>query len=435
MFAYLLQVTLCLAVFYGPYAAFLRKETFFAINRWYLLGTLGLSVCAPLLLLLPEDFFFTKHNSTLMYTLEPITVGIQEVRNSLTPSASDSIWMIIALSVYWIGVILLVFRFAMNLRSILKLYQHGEHVKGRHRIIYSSHPHQPFSFFHWIFLSKDHGLNPEELEEVLTHESVHAAAWHSLDVLFTELARTILWPSPLIYLYHKSLRRVHEYLADAEVLRHSTLKNYGQLLFSQATSGIQFALVHHFFQSHLKNRIFMMTKHKSNRIALVKYVSLLPIAILIMAIFAFRDSADRASQYDISGWFVHDSIPSQVYKVVDEMPRFPGCEDSGLISEELNQCALQKMLEHVYAQIKYPKEARDLGVSGRVIVQFVVRKDGSVSDVQVIKSIGHGTDEVVLEVVKSMPRWRPGINEGKVVDVEFTLPIAFKLDGQANQEM
>jgi TonB family protein len=210
----------------------------------------------------------------------------------------------------------------------------------------------------------------------------------------------------MIYFYRKSLRRVHEYLADDSVLKQSSLKHYGELLISQSTSGMHLALANHFFQSQLKNRIIMMTRDKSPRIAMIKYIALLPIVLLTIALFAFRDGSDRVSSDDKT--IIHDSIPGQIYRVVDEMPRFPGCEDSGLTGDELYKCSVQKMLEHVYKHIQYPMKARDQKISGRVVVQFIVRNDGIISQPHVIKSIGFGTDEVVLGVLRSMPQWRPG---------------------------
>jgi TonB family protein len=120
-----------------------------------------------------------------------------------------------------------------------------------------------------------------------------------------------------------------------------------------------------------------------------------------------------------------------VFKVVDVMPRFPGCEDSGLTGDELFNCSVQKMLDYVYAQIKYPEAARKHGITGRVVAQFIVTADGRLTGAEVIKPLGYGTDEIVLEVIHSMPTWRPGYHQGKPVAVEMTLPVTFKLQGQS----
>ena len=112
------------------------------------------------------------------------------------------------------------------------------------------------------------------------------------------------------------------------------------------------------------------------------------------------------------------------------MPQFPGCSD---ISDKVERkaCADKKLLEFVYKNVKYPAIARENGIQGRVVVQFVVEKDGSVTDARVLRDIGAGCGDESLRVVNmmnSMPRkWVPGKQRGKAVRVQFTLPISYKL--------
>ena len=104
-----------------------------------------------------------------------------------------------------------------------------------------------------------------------------------------------------------------------------------------------------------------------------------------------------------------------VYQTVDEMPKFPGGE--------------QAMFKFISENVKYPQEAKDKNISGRVFVNFVVEKDGSVDEVKVLRSIGGGCDEEAVRVVKSMPKWTPGKQKGKPVRVSYIIPFVFKLDG------
>jgi protein TonB len=121
----------------------------------------------------------------------------------------------------------------------------------------------------------------------------------------------------------------------------------------------------------------------------------------------------------------------EIFKVVEQMPRFPGCENEN--SEANRQaCAQKKMLEYVYKNIKYPAIARENGIQGRVVIQFVVEKDGSVTDARVVRDIGAGCGAEGLRVVNSMnnmpQKWTPGKQRGKPVRVQFTLPVSFKLE-------
>lgn len=123
--------------------------------------------------------------------------------------------------------------------------------------------------------------------------------------------------------------------------------------------------------------------------------------------------------------------PDEIFKVVEEAPRFPGCEDKGS-NDEKKKCADEKMLQYLYKNIKYPNIAKENGVQGRVVVTFVVEKDGRITDAKVVRDIGGGCGEEALRVVNSMnemgERWKPGRQRGNPVRVQFNLPVAFKLN-------
>jgi len=124
----------------------------------------------------------------------------------------------------------------------------------------------------------------------------------------------------------------------------------------------------------------------------------------------------------------------EIFKIVEEMPRFPGCEDLSASIEEKKACSDQKLLEFIYKNIKYPQVARENGIEGTVVVQFVVNEDGSVSDAQLMRDIGAkcGEEAVrIIELMNNMPeKWAPGKQRGRAVRVMFTLPIKFRLEYQ-----
>ena len=112
--------------------------------------------------------------------------------------------------------------------------------------------------------------------------------------------------------------------------------------------------------------------------------------------------------------------------IAENMPRFPGCEDLGLSKEERRTCSEKKLLEYIYAHIEYPQIALQNGISGMVVVQFVVEKDGSITEAEVLKDIGGSCGREVLRVVDSMPTWIPGSQQGRKVRVMFRLPVRFE---------
>ena len=103
-----------------------------------------------------------------------------------------------------------------------------------------------------------------------------------------------------------------------------------------------------------------------------------------------------------------------VYQIVEEMPKFPGGEKA--------------LMDYVSNNVKYPEEAKNKNIAGRVFVSFVVEKDGSIGEVKVLRGIGGGCDEEAVRVIKGMPKWKPGMQKGKPVRVSYQIPIYFKLD-------
>jgi len=126
-------------------------------------------------------------------------------------------------------------------------------------------------------------------------------------------------------------------------------------------------------------------------------------------------------------------VEEEIFKVVEQMPRFPGCEDSGGTDKEKEDCAKQKMLQYIYKNLKYPAIARENGVEGMAVIQFVVEKDGSVADARIVRDPGAGTGDNALKVVNAMnnmgAKWTPGKQRGRPVKVQYTLPVKFKLEG------
>jgi TonB family protein len=118
----------------------------------------------------------------------------------------------------------------------------------------------------------------------------------------------------------------------------------------------------------------------------------------------------------LGGLSAPEDAPSNdsIYQIVDEMPQFPGGEKA--------------MMEYVAKNVKYPQEAKDKEIQGRVFVSFVIEKDGSVNEVKVLRSIGGGCDEEAVRVVKAMPKWKPGKQDGKPVRVSYMMPFFFKLE-------
>ena len=136
--------------------------------------------------------------------------------------------------------------------------------------------------------------------------------------------------------------------------------------------------------------------------------------ILFIALLSFGFMANAMAQhFDEGEEVIEQSESDKVFDVVDKMPSFPGGQGA--------------MYDFMAMNIQYPKGAEDYGIQGRVILTFIVKKDGSLSDVRVAKSEDPALDKEAVRLVKSMPKWSPGIEKGQFVNVKFTVPVTFRL--------
>ena len=574
MVQYCIEVTLAWTVFYLIYLLFLRRETFFRANRWYLLHTLWLGALLPYLRKIP--FSLTSSDNIIYDSVYYVNQSTQAVVASVSAETTSSIdWSTIILGLYLIGVIVTTMRLAVGLRKIKSLYKSGQKTKrGSYTLVMSEEFHLPFSFFKYVFLHQSF-LEDDNLKEIITHELKHINDLHTLDILLTEVIAILFWWNPLVYLYKREIKQNHEFIADAYASQNSTLKNYGQILLGQSSSGIELALTHQFFSSHLKKRITMLYTTKSARYKMSKYLVVLPCLFFFALLFSsntlvgdidslselqseatvldtipssqkeavapeselieirawapakktndIKDSPEsiknkkqyrptvhvsektwyidgvtdplivingKISETDQEHYFTKSKITKvtalsleesiakygqkgengaiefilnlksdepwvnafangfdnsdtsqpqntllikdlTVYKVVDKMPRFLGCDQTKLSESEKQKCSNSKLLEFVYTNLKYPASAKIEGIEGTVVAQFVVNEDGSVSHFKIARSVSTDCDAAVLDMFIEMTkakRWIPGMHEGEAVKVLYTIPVKFKLE-------
>lgn len=116
----------------------------------------------------------------------------------------------------------------------------------------------------------------------------------------------------------------------------------------------------------------------------------------------------------------------EIFKVVEDMPEFPGCEETS-DKQERSKCSQEKMIDFIYNNLEYPKIAGDNGVEGMVVIQFVVQKDGVLDNIKIVRDIGAGCGAEAERIVRKMPKWNPGKQRGRPVNVQFNLPVRFKM--------
>jgi TonB family protein len=431
MLNYILQVSACWGLFYLLYALVLSRTTFFSWNRAYLMLTLVISLLLPAM-----EWPATEATSGVAlqaaYYMQPITIGVQQLEvvvtgaptgNTTEATVSGFEWRQLFLLIYWLGVSIAGFRLLYGMGQVFKLYRMSNKEKQPNYTLVSTPTlHTPFSFFRWLFWSNALPYPKADAAKIVRHEQAHMNGWHSLDILIAEILGVVFWFNPLVYFYIRALRTVHEYLADEAVLHHSKKTTYGHLLIRQSQSGQAIALANHFSHVQLKKRILMMTKKKSHRHQLLRYVLTLP--LLAALAFAFTLPATPANPSSTA-----------VPEGNEPQPVFKGCEQLEL-EEAQQKCTTEKLMAFIQQNLKYPQAAKEAGQEGMAVVAFTVSKTGAVTDIEVVKSAGASLDNAALAVIRQLPNWIPAKDEnGQVVAAKMTLPFRFKLPADDGEEV
>ena len=428
---YILKSAACLAVFYLFYKLLMSRDTFHRFNRFALLGLLVLSSLLPLV---EASVNSPAAVQETMLTLEQLLLlaDIQPEGESMaaaTPSATV-LWLRAALLVYLTGIVFFIVRNLCSLARLGRLIRQGkrealdsylpDRKEKNVRLVVHDHDIAPFSWMHWIVIARKD--LEENGREILIHELAHIRNRHSWDLLLADLCIFVQWFNPAAWLLKQELQNIHEYEADETVLREGVnARNYQMLLIKKAVGTRLYSMANSFNHSSLKKRITMMLKEKSNPWARAKYLYILPLAALAVTAFARPEVsavADEISAVKVIAPAVHDSIQPNVQTAVaapssalDQMPEFPG--------------GMEALNTYLRNNIRYPQEAQKAGIQGRVIIQFIVSKDGSITDAEVVESVDPQLDAEGLRLIKNMPRWKPGMRKGQAIRVKQTLPIRF----------
>lgn len=280
---YILKANACLIGFYAFYGLFLRRSTFFVFNRVYLLAGLALSFVIPLLRIsVPAAVpWFDWTLAAEVHAPETAAAAVPLSGPEFVPAAPFPIWKLLA-GIYLTGCFLFLVRFISSFFRIARLKRSAEPLgSGRWRVRRTEGT-AAFSFFRTIFLPRS-GSGPLVLE----HEKVHVRQGHTVDLLFMETAVLLLWFNPFVFLYRRTLKLNHEYLADDRIVRREGgVENYLECILEQIGAGHPEHLVHAFGSRSLKKRIHMMTKNKTPRRYAWTYLLALPLLAALTLAFA-----------------------------------------------------------------------------------------------------------------------------------------------------
>lgn len=481
MFLYSIKSAMVLTMLYLPYMLLLRRESFFRFNRIVLLGILLLSLGLPLCNI---PWMSLDHKPVVQAAqLQMLELGIpvhvlpevQVVANNMAVNENPrfSVFMLVSV-IYIMGMIVLL---AMRLWQITRL-QYGlkqgalwQDDKQGVCIYCHSGDVASFSWMRNIVINeKDYD---EAGREIILHEMGHIHNRHSWDVVLLTLVQMLQWWNPLVYVLGISLRDVHEYEADDHVLQQGvSAQGYQLLLIRKAVGSGSYAFANSFNHSLTKKRITMMKKSKSNPWMKSKALYVIPVAALALSAFATpkfvapieetvpelegkgKENFPNPKALEGEKEKIKDEKPlvvlndkevfnknDSIYNVVKERAKFPGGDE---------EC-----FKFLSENVRYPELCLELGVQGRLIINFVVEKDGSISNVKNIRSYDMELPEVTVlaykkehpdskpvnakvveelfygeaqRVMKLMPKWEPAKDkDGNAVRSFYSLPFMFRL--------
>ena len=392
---YIAECAFCLALLYLPFWGLLRKETFFHYNRFVLLAITVLSFLLPLISI-PEITSQWTYSESISIQLEEINV----MTSGRTLSENIS-WKTILTIIYLSGTVTCLLYKTIDLVRLVHFIPRGclwVHTENGIHVHCHAHYVVPFSWMNHIVISeKDYEENGHN---ILLHEQAHIACGHSWDVLWLSFVEVLQWFNPFVWMLSKEIQDIHEYEADLTVLRKGiNARDYQLLIIQKVVGSSSYSFANNFNHSSLKKRITMMIIEKSNPWACMKYLYILPIVAICM-IACTQNTKSTASEYI-------------TYETVEEKPEYPG--------------GMGKLSKFLSSNLQYPLLSFENGVQGKVIVQFIIDKEGNVKDVAVATGVDPYLDAEALRIIKMMPKWKPGKHEGKEVNVKCTIPVGFRL--------
>ena len=416
-----------LTIFTLVYLLFLRRETFFVLNRIYLLATVFFSILLPFV-----HFQVTSAMPSVM--LSEVTVTAMRYQNllqtvtvygtKLTSAVEQTIQSIgLIRLVYLSGTAIFVLLFLYRLFQISALILNNEsEVINEIRIVKIDRDTTPFSFFSFVFFNRSNAES-QGMKEMLAHEMEHVRQGHSYDVMIFELLTIIQWFNPFIWLLKRSIRENHEFLADNGVLKPEVSSAAYRMLLLNSAFIQQPVIANNFNYSLIKIRIKMITKIKSSKAAALKLSMGVIATAALLLVFACENK--KPVQNNIAA-------AKQTETIVNEEQKSPQAdnEETFLVVEQ--QATFQggdanAFRDWVTKNLTYPDIAIKKGISGKVYVQYAVNSKGYVVDVKVVRGVDPSLDKEAVRVISSSPKWEPAKQRGQKVKEQFTIPIAFQL--------
>ncbi|WP_224485017.1 M56 family metallopeptidase [Robertkochia aurantiaca] len=428
MIRYLIIMLSCQLLFLLVYDLWLKKETFFNWNRVYLLLTPLISVFLPFIKM---DVLRTTAPEPLVKAVPVIFPEPAQVVTATVPQAdglSLTPWEWLLLSG---GIIALGF-FFYKLFLIFRLRQKGvKRYFKEYLQIEVADSEIAFSFFRQVFLGQR--ILERSHRHILDHELVHIREGHSWDLIYFEILRILFWFNPLVYVFQARMTELHEFIADEKMSGKHKKDTYEHLL-QEVFHTREISFINSFFNhSLIKKRIIMLHRSRSNPLRKFKYLFIAPLVLGMLMYTSCEGEKPEIENSSVNaGEHLETSAESKgpgpakdvAFSKIPVKPAFKSpCEDG----QEAFACFRSKLDEHVIATFRYPAEALEKGMQGKVYVNFRINTDGSITVMET-----RAEHELLAQegrrIIEALPELHPGGDEdGNPVPVTFAYPIIFKL--------
>lgn len=432
---YFIIASAYIALFYIIYIMLIRRDTWYRRNRIYLLTTLFISLLLPFVSITAvAGSLISSFNRDLIRIITIPDVNIYV--SSPDPGLANGLPVL--LLIYLAGSIT---AFIVLIINLLKLYGYVRKYRkeGSRLVLTPPGKESGFSAMGYIFISSN--LDDDTKNTILDHEQLHIQNKHFIDILLLRVIGIFLWFNPFIYLYERSLKELHEFETDQQMLDSGrNVISYQRLILNQIFNTSIFTIQNGFSgRSLIKKRMIMMTKKRSKRMSGLKLFFAVPVILFVFAYFSCtRDEVNQSGQInktDDPVWLSDQSdqdalsdekpksnvqysdpkyIDDEIFVVVEDMPTFQGGD-------------INKFREWVQRNVKYPDIAKENGIQGKVFVMFVVDDQGLVTQPEVLRGVDPSLDDEVLRVVSSSPSWSAGLQKGIPVKVRFSITVNFQL--------
>lgn len=454
MIDFFVKSTIALSVFLAFYHLILEREKMHHFNRFFLLFSIVISFAIPFI-------SFEIIREIPVNLSNQISIG-EGVTTKIRIEEENNYKEILLWSLYIIVTLLFAIRFAKNIWAIMSKSTHNPTINfKKSKLVLVDEKILPHTFLNYIFVNSDDYKNRNIEEELYTHELVHVAQKHTVDILFIEFLKTIFWFNPLFIFYKKAIQLNHEFLADQEIVKEYNNVPFYQKLILEKGSGIQpIYLASNLNYLVTKKRLIMMTKRTSRNIAFLKKMAVVPVFMVLVTFLCVKTVAQETKMDTKTDTLKNNSISEKnfsktavVYKDSerdtitekkdDEETSKPKREvapppsnvsairstdiivDSIGIQPEFPGGALE-FYKFIGKNFKMPAEASKNNIQGKIYIEFMVEKDGSLSEFKIVKDLGYGIGEEAVRALKLSPTWTPGSENGKPVRVLYRLPITIE---------